>query len=103
MLHIKNKWDFFTFLAVGICGISVGILVQFWNIVNVDVYIRMNSSQPHQLFIMTEYFIDQQKYFYLILLHIYGVICVGAIIMLAVGTMLITYLQHTCGMFRIAR
>jgi len=52
---------------------------------------------------MTEYFIDQQKYFYLILLHIYAVICIGAIVMLAIGTMLITYIQHTCGMFKIAR
>jgi len=101
MLHIKNKWHSFTLLAVGVCGISVGILVQFWNIVNVDV--RMNSSQSHQLLFMTEYFIDQQKYFYLIILHIYAVICVGAIAMLAVGTMLITYIQHTCGMFKIAR
>jgi len=101
MLHIKNKWHFFTLLAVGVCGLSVGILIQFWNIVNVDV--QMNSSQSRQLFFMTEYFIDQQKYFYLILLHIYAAFCVGAIVMIAVGTMLITYIQHTCGMFKVAR
>ncbi|XP_018349417.1 PREDICTED: uncharacterized protein LOC108752817 [Trachymyrmex septentrionalis] len=49
-----------------------------------------------------EYFIDQEKYFYLILLHIYAIICIGAVAILATGTMFLTYFQHVCGMFRIA-
>ncbi|XP_018300291.1 uncharacterized protein [Mycetomoellerius zeteki] len=59
-------------------------------------------SQPHHLFILTEYFVDQEKYFCWMLLHMYGVLCVGMTIMVATGTMLISYLQHTCGMFKIA-
>ncbi|XP_018051958.1 PREDICTED: uncharacterized protein LOC108689611, partial [Atta colombica] len=59
-------------------------------------------SQPHHLFILTEYFVNQEKYFYWMLLHMYGVLCVGMTIMIATGTMLISYLQHTCGMFKIA-
>jgi len=51
---------------------------------------------------MMEYFIDQEKYFYLILLHINAIACIGSAAMLAIGTMLITYFQHICGMFRIA-
>ncbi|XP_011634244.1 uncharacterized protein LOC105425251 [Pogonomyrmex barbatus] len=51
---------------------------------------------------MTEYFIDQEKYLYLILLHVCMALCIGTVAMLAIGTLLITYLQHTCGMFRIA-
>ncbi|KYM79963.1 hypothetical protein ALC53_09668, partial [Atta colombica] len=53
--------------------------------------------------IMMEYFIDQEKYFYLILLHSYAIICIGIVVILATGTMLLTYLQYVCGMFRIAR
>ncbi|XP_012062193.1 PREDICTED: uncharacterized protein LOC105625475, partial [Atta cephalotes] len=51
---------------------------------------------------MMEYFIDQEKYFYLTLLHIYAIIYIGAATTLAIGAMLITYFQYICGMFRIA-
>ncbi|XP_011863541.1 PREDICTED: uncharacterized protein LOC105559666 [Vollenhovia emeryi] len=86
--------------AFGICAISCVVLLQIWlNIANVNL--RMNASEPCYIFI-TEYFIDQKKYFYLILLHTNAVICVGALVMVAIGTMLITYIEHTCGMFRIA-
>ncbi|XP_011863600.1 PREDICTED: uncharacterized protein LOC105559705 [Vollenhovia emeryi] len=49
-----------------------------------------------------EYFIDQRKYFCLILLHINAVIYIGLITMLGIGIMLITYFKHICGMLRIA-
>ncbi|XP_018361479.1 PREDICTED: uncharacterized protein LOC108760176 [Trachymyrmex cornetzi] len=51
---------------------------------------------------MMEYFIDQEKYFYLILLHIYAIICIGGAVILAEGTLFLTYLQYICGMFKIA-
>ncbi|XP_012056629.1 PREDICTED: uncharacterized protein LOC105619720 [Atta cephalotes] len=51
---------------------------------------------------MMEYFIDQEKYFYLILLHFYAIICVGGIAVLAIGTLFLTYLQYICGIFKIA-
>ncbi|XP_039311559.1 uncharacterized protein LOC105198355 isoform X2 [Solenopsis invicta] len=90
-------------IAFGICGISICILAQFWSKIIASFVVSMNvSSQSYQLLIKTEYFIDQEKYFYLIVLHIYAMICIGAIAMVSIGTMLITYLQHICGMFRIA-
>ncbi|XP_018300359.1 uncharacterized protein, partial [Mycetomoellerius zeteki] len=49
-----------------------------------------------------EYFIDQEKYFYLILLHINVAICIASIVLVAIGTMCITFIQHICGMFKIA-
>ncbi|XP_025271235.1 uncharacterized protein LOC112639941 [Camponotus floridanus] len=51
---------------------------------------------------MTEYFIDQEKYFYFILLHNIASVCIGTIAMLATGTILIMYFQYTSGMFKIA-
>ncbi|XP_018361491.1 PREDICTED: uncharacterized protein LOC108760188 [Trachymyrmex cornetzi] len=62
----------------------------------------MNTSQSHHLLITSEYLIDQEKYLYWILLHMYGELCIVAAIMLATGSMFISYLLHTCGMFRIA-
>lgn len=60
---------------------------------------RQRSSLP----ILTEYFIDQGRYSYLIILHMYAAVYIGAIAMVSTGTMLIIYIQHACGMFKVAR
>lgn len=64
-----------------------------------------NSSQQYQLqqIITTEYFIDQEKYSYFILLHMGTAVWIGSFALVATGTMLLAYLQYACGMFRIAR
>ncbi|XP_071637641.1 uncharacterized protein [Temnothorax longispinosus] len=59
---------------------------------------RSRLSLPY----MTEYFVDQEKYLYLILFHANAAFAIGAVAMLATGTMLVFYQQHACGMFRIA-
>ncbi|KAL6418160.1 hypothetical protein ACFW04_012297 [Cataglyphis niger] len=51
---------------------------------------------------VSEYFIDQKKYCYWILLHEYAALFVGIIALLAAGTLLIAYAIYACGMFRIA-
>ncbi|XP_039311508.1 uncharacterized protein LOC105203400 [Solenopsis invicta] len=87
--------------AFGICGLFILTITQIWlNAINTNLTI-MNISEPRYFFVM-EYFIDQKKYFYLILLHTCAVLYIGATVMLAIGTLLITYIEHTCGMFRIA-
>ncbi|XP_024890172.1 uncharacterized protein LOC112466343 [Temnothorax curvispinosus] len=59
---------------------------------------RLNPS----VYVATEYFTDQEKYFYLITLHTLAASYVGNALMIATGTMLIGYIQHICGMFSIA-
>lgn len=76
------------------------IMSQFWS--NIFVVSSKNVSRLRRLPIMMEYFIDQEKYFDLILLHINVTIFIGCVAVLAVGTILVTFLQHICGMFRIA-
>ncbi|XP_071634523.1 uncharacterized protein [Temnothorax longispinosus] len=62
-----------------------------------------NESQLNpSVYLATEYFIDQEKYFYLIMLHVLAAINIGAVSMMATGTIFIAYLQHICGMFGIA-
>jgi len=61
-----------------------------------------NKSQLQPLKI-TEYFIDQETYFYLIILHADVAFFIGSLAMLATGAMLLTYMQHVCGMLKIAR
>ncbi|XP_050460089.1 uncharacterized protein LOC126855984 [Cataglyphis hispanica] len=87
--------------AFGICGISVLIIAQLWpNII--AVISPMNVSQVRRLPIMTEYFIDQEKYFSFILLHLNAAFCIGMTVVVATGTMLIAYLEHICGLFKIS-
>ncbi|KAL6425042.1 hypothetical protein ACFW04_009384 [Cataglyphis niger] len=87
--------------TIGICGISVLIIAQLWSNI-IDVISPINMSQSHRLPIMTEYFVDEEKYFSFILLHLNAAFCIGIAIVVATGTMLIAYLEHTCGLFKIS-
>ncbi|XP_025270179.1 uncharacterized protein LOC105248409 [Camponotus floridanus] len=63
----------------------------------------LNNSRSHSSsYITTEYFIDEEKYSYLITVHRHVACLIGLLAMVATGTMLITYLQHTCAMLKIA-
>jgi len=69
-----------------------------------DTVLHINRSHSNQvLYFMFEYFFDGEKYFYIVLLHINAVICIGATTMTATGTMILGYLIHVCGLFKIAR
>jgi len=52
---------------------------------------------------MREYFIDQEKYFYLILLHLHAACCVGAISLTAIGMLIADYFKHICATFKVAK
>ncbi|XP_025270104.1 uncharacterized protein LOC109610098 [Camponotus floridanus] len=84
-----------------ICGLSFIIIIS-WSSVFYPITYPINVTQTRHLPMRIKYFIDQEKYFLLILLHFNATMCIGMIAVLAIGAMLITYLQHTCGMFRIS-
>lgn len=90
-------------LVLSVFGFSIFVFLPFlprvFNIVS-----PVNRSRSHvSLQINMEYFINQEKYFYLILLHIYTAFCIGWIALLAAGTMVLTYWYYGCGMFQVAR
>ncbi|KAH0948823.1 Or9e81 [Eciton burchellii] len=86
---------------IGMCIIFILIIAQFWTEI-FDIVLQMNVSRSRTMPIMTEYFVDQEKYFYFIVLWINITICVQVIVLLAIGTMFITFFQHIYGMFKIA-
>ncbi|KAL6260657.1 hypothetical protein P5V15_008176 [Pogonomyrmex californicus] len=91
-----------TLLILSMSLTSVFTLYPFWPFM-FDILFPINETRPHLgLLLVTEYFIDQEKYYYLILIHINAATFIGIITMLATGTILIVYQQHACGMFRIA-
>ncbi|XP_071560215.1 uncharacterized protein [Temnothorax nylanderi] len=67
-----------------------------------NIVFSANASRPNpSLQIVTEYFIDQERYFYLIILHTDAAFCIGGLAIVAIGTMFILYMQHVCGMLKI--
>ncbi|XP_039311497.1 uncharacterized protein LOC105198337 isoform X1 [Solenopsis invicta] len=67
-----------------------------------NILFLTNASGHYSLPFMTEYFIDQEKHFYLILCHANAATGIGTTVILGTGTMFIFYQQHACGMFQIA-
>ncbi|KYQ53486.1 hypothetical protein ALC60_00012, partial [Trachymyrmex zeteki] len=91
-------------LVMAACSISTFLLLPIWPHI-FDVIMAINNSRSHSaaIHIATEYFVDQENCFYLILLHTNAALCIGTTAMAATGAMLIAYLKHICGMFSIAR
>ncbi|XP_070510855.1 uncharacterized protein [Cardiocondyla obscurior] len=67
-----------------------------------DIVAPLNVSRPRQLLFPGEFLVDQQKFFYAIILQID--VALGLIIATLIGTesLYVTYVQHACGMFQIA-
>ncbi|KAH0946910.1 hypothetical protein HN011_006709 [Eciton burchellii] len=101
----KYGWNakYYTIIltSIFVSFIFLLLLEQFWPSI-VDIVLCKNISRPHRLQIKTEYFFDQEKYFYFILFHLNAAIFIGMIATIGIGTMFIAYFQYVCGMFMIA-
>ncbi|KAF3054233.1 Odorant receptor 307 [Nylanderia fulva] len=88
-------------IVTGISGIFLCTFASLWSEI-LDIILPTNVSRSHNFLIMTEYFIDQQKYFYFILVHLILSTAIGTAVTISISAMLITYFQHVCGMLKIA-
>ncbi|XP_026828775.1 uncharacterized protein LOC105287226 isoform X3 [Ooceraea biroi] len=68
-----------------------------------DTAVDVNESNIRNLPGLTEYFIDQQKYFFLILFHISFFVWCGLAVVAATESFYMSLIQHACGLFQIAR
>ncbi|EZA56557.1 hypothetical protein X777_03344 [Ooceraea biroi] len=67
------------------------------------IFFLVNESEPYRnIYIRTEYFVDEEKYFYFILLHLYAVQYIAGGTTLVAGTFLTGYFTYCCGLFNIA-
>ncbi|RLU23643.1 hypothetical protein DMN91_003849 [Ooceraea biroi] len=86
-------------LAFSLCGNSVII---YWPYI-LDIIVPKNVSYAiRAMYFMTKYFKVSEKYYFLVLVHLNAACTTGLIVMIAMGTMLLSYTQHICGMFEIA-
>lgn len=90
------------FLVFAVCMVFILILFQIRQSIFGDLHLKSFRARV-PIYIVTIYFIDTEKYFYLILLHVLIAFCIVLFAIIGTGTMLIGYLKHACGMFKIAR
>ncbi|XP_070152689.1 odorant receptor 9a-like [Polyergus mexicanus] len=90
-----------TLTIYAICCVLALIVAQLWSRI-LDIILPMNVSRSYSLLITMEYFVDQETYFYWILLHMNVSLCIGVTAIVGIGTILIAYLQHMCGMVKIS-
>ncbi|XP_071636858.1 uncharacterized protein [Temnothorax longispinosus] len=89
-------------ILLGIYCIGTTTAMYIWPYIQYIGLPKNESRLNPSVYFMTEYFIDQEKYSYLITLNVLAAIYIGAVSLIATGTMLIAYIQHICGMFSIA-
>lgn len=97
-----SKSRLFIILVVGAVAIVLCFLLSFTpNIL--DILAPLNVSRPRELLFPGEYFVDQQKYFYAIALHLD--VSLGMVVIILIGTesLYFTYVLHACGLFQVAR
>ncbi|KYN33061.1 hypothetical protein ALC56_12695 [Trachymyrmex septentrionalis] len=89
-------------LFIYVC-LFCGILILFLSNFFLNITSDKNESRPRQLPILVECFIDQQKYFFLILFFLcFAAVCAFTVIA-ATETIIMCYIHHACGLFEIAR
>ncbi|KAH0956383.1 Or9e1 [Eciton burchellii] len=102
-----TKWYTMILTSVAICVITFMTLLPILLAWIFDTFLHSNGTRTcdmniKQRMFKTEYFVDPQKYSYLILLHTYAAIYIGIIALVGTGTTMIGYLKHACAFFRIA-
>jgi len=63
-----------------------------------DIMLPMNESRPRRQPFHTEFFVDEEQYFYFIRFHICLVVTITPIVYVASTTLFLILTQHTCGM-----
>ncbi|EZA55132.1 hypothetical protein X777_05310 [Ooceraea biroi] len=68
-----------------------------------DIFFLVNKSEPYRnIYIRTEYFVDQEKYFYCILLHLYANVYIVGGTVIGTAILMTGYSSYFCGLFNIA-
>ncbi|XP_071628231.1 uncharacterized protein [Temnothorax longispinosus] len=67
-----------------------------------DYITAANESRPRRLPAEAECFVDQEKYFTLLMSYVFLVVICGLTTVIAIETLFMSYTQHACGLFEVA-
>lgn len=76
--------------------------VQLWPTFR-DIILCAKVTRPQIWNLKIEYFIDEEKYFYLLLLYINVTLIIAFLTMIGTGVLLLVYFKYICAMFQVAR
>nr|QNL15066.1 olfactory receptor 122 [Aulacocentrum confusum] len=68
-----------------------------------DLVLPLNESRPAVYLFQAEYFIDQEKFYYFILIHSYISCVIAVSILLAIDTEYAIHVYHGCSIFAAVR
>ncbi|XP_025160057.1 uncharacterized protein LOC105189208 isoform X2 [Harpegnathos saltator] len=70
--------------------------------ITLDIVSPVNVSRAEDLHVAVEYFVDQSKYCYVLILHLTVFVCLGLTTVISVGITLYGYALHACALFKVA-
>jgi hypothetical protein len=68
-----------------------------------DIIFPLKEMRPREIHALTEYFVDKRTYFYPILCHWLIGLMFGLYIIIVTSTLQMVYLEHICGLLKIAK
>jgi len=68
-----------------------------------NIVIPLDEPRQRQLPLQIELFLDQEKYFYLIVLIFITSAFLGMTVLMATENMYMLFIQHICGLYKIIR
>lgn len=68
-----------------------------------DIISPLDESRPRQLPTQVEFFIDQERYFYLLSLIFIVSAFLGMTVIMATENMYMIFVQHVCALFELIR
>ncbi|KAH0952632.1 Or9e33 [Eciton burchellii] len=90
-----------TFTIVEIFSLLFAATLECWGY-GLDALSKNRTYSRRLKLLVCKYFAIQEKYFYFLSLHLNIVHIIGSFSLVAVSTMIFSYVKHICGMFRIA-
>ncbi|XP_023313365.1 odorant receptor 82a-like [Trichogramma pretiosum] len=105
-VQILHKYaSFGKFLTLGYISMCALTLILYLALplspVIVDKLNPLEKPRPKSLIYMVQFYVDQEKYFYVLLLHSYITTAAGVLPILATDTFYASIAQHACGMLAI--
>lgn len=71
--------------------------------ITLDIISPVNVSRAEDLHLVVEYFVDQSKYCYILILHLTVFVSLGLTTVTAVGVTFYGYFLHACALFKVAK
>ncbi|XP_039311112.1 uncharacterized protein LOC113003323 isoform X6 [Solenopsis invicta] len=120
--RVRNNWDalkdnredeiickqgrygklFTIFIIMSIYSFSIFYIFTQYLAVLLNIIIPLNVSRPKKLMFPAEYFIDHEKYFYIISIYLTFALIIGMSCIIATESFSLTNALHAFGLFKIA-